>query len=83
MPITATSSEAMTAQYTHHQIDRVSGYPDIHTIRSVCQKLAENANTLRNPTTDAGWTGLVVNSVVYDCYSDRPFVRAVNPGEGP
>ena len=83
MTITATSSEAMLSRFIHRQIDRISGDPDFHSIRSVCQKLAENANTLRNPTTDAGWTGLVVNQDVYDMSSDRPFVRPVDPSESP
>ena len=54
MTITATSSEAMLSRFIHRQIDRVISDPDFHTIRSVFQKLAKNATTLRNPTTDAG-----------------------------
>ena len=61
MNVTTTSSEAMLSRFIHRQIDRVSGDPYFHTIRSVCQKLAKNANTLRNPTTNDGWTGLVVS----------------------
>jgi hypothetical protein len=83
MPITATSSEAMLSRFIHRQIDRVSGDPDFHTIRSFCQKLAENANTLRNPTTEAGWTGMVVSQGIYNLYSNRPFVRPADPGESP
>ena len=83
MTITATSSEAMLSRFIHRQIDRISGDPDFHSIRSVCQKLAENANTLRNPTTDAGWTGLVVSPNIYNLYSNRPFNRPADPGEAP
>ena len=60
VPITATLSEAMLSRFINCQINRVSSDPDFHTIRAVCQKFTENANTLRNHTTDAGWTGLVV-----------------------
>ena len=83
MAITDTSSEAMLSRFIHRQIDRVSGDPYFHTIRAVCQKLAKNANTLRNPTTDAGWTGLVVSQGIYNLYSNRPFIRPADPGESP
>ena len=83
MIIIATSSEVMLSRFIHRQIDRISGDTDFHSICSVCQKLAENANTLRNPTTDAGWTGLVVSPNIYNLYSNRPFIRPEDPGEVP
>jgi hypothetical protein len=83
MTITATSSEAMLSRFIHRQIYRVSENPDFHTIRSVCQNLSKNNNTLRNPTIDTGWTGLVVSQGIYNLYSNRPFIRPADPGEAP
>lgn len=72
----------LIAGFTYPEIEKIQGRPDFKSIRSLHEKLNENAGSVDCNFGGGrhGWLGLTISPVMYLQLTGHQFIPPVNPG---